>query len=359
MNAESSPTPTNLAADLRDLVNRSFDTNEMHEIAFDFGLDYDDIPGRGKGAKIVEMVQILARQQRVPEFIERCQALRPRENWTPLLEAAQREPLSFAVDFGQPETAVSQPTPPAAPTLLQNRNLLIGIGALVVVAIVVAVLLLNGNNDGGSISDFGGDTGLLEKIESMVSNTQPQTQFQFDTAMAGWQGSGFQVEFIDDFADVILAPQSTLLRDRTFRPGQGILLDFKMSAVDDTNPPVTFILQNAQNREDATRIITLEAVAQPHSSAIENGEALGADQFARNTTLQPNVDYTMTMGFDENGRFLASIFGYSVSTQEDARFIHEQPAEWTNDTWWFAIDTGDQGTVTLLGGWEFNFDTVK
>lgn len=355
MTADPAPKSTNLAAELRDLVNRSFDNNEMHEIAFDFGLDYDDIPGRGKGAKIVEILQILARQQRIPEFIERCQVLRPREDWGTLLKAARKEPLSFAVETVQPQTAVPTPKPVAAPapSLLQNRNLLIGVGALVVVAIVVAVVLLNGRR---SISNFNGDDGLLTKIESMVSNTRPETDLLFIEGLAGWQGTGFRVS---EFEDVQLASQSTLLRDRTFQPGQGILLDFSLTAVDETNPPVTFILQNAQNREDATRIITLEAVAQPHSSAIEKGEATAADQFARNTTLQPEINYTMTMGFDENGRFLASIFGFSVGTEEDARFIHEQPAEWASDTWWFAIDTGNQGTVTLLGGWEFNFDTVK
>lgn len=351
MNADPSPNLTNLAAELRDLVNRSFDTNEMHELAFDFSLDYDDIPGRGKAAKIVELLQILARQQRVPEFIERCQELRPVEAWAPLLKAAQSEPLSFAIDPVSPNTAVS-PTP-SSPSL--NKNMLIGIGALVVVAIIAAVILLTRND--ASISNFNGDQGLLDKIESLVSNTAPQTQFVFDSGMAGWQGDGFQAIESEELVD--LSNGATLLRDRTFSPGQGILLDFTMSGVSETDPSVTFFLHNAQNREEATRIITLQAVTQPQSSALENGEAVGADQFARNTTLASGVDYTMTMGFDANGRFVASIFGFSTSTQEDARFIYEQPADWADDTWWFSLDTGNQGLVTLLGGWEFNFDTVR
>jgi hypothetical protein len=355
MHTDSNPTSPNWAAVLRDLVNRAFDTSEMHELAFDFKLDFDDIPGRGKSDKIVELLQILARRKQIPEFIERCQALRPRENWQPLLAAAQSEPLSFHIE---PEpvraTAVSTPSPPPtlASSLLQNKTVLIGLAALALIVVVALVAL----NRRGSVSNFNGDEGLLTKIESMVSNTQPQTQFRLIEGMPGWQGNGFQV---GEFEDVQLASQSILLRDRTFQPGQGILLDFTLTAVDETNPPVTFILQNAQNREDATRVITLEAVIQPHSGAIENGEATDADQFARNTTLEPNVDYTMVMGFDEDGRFLASIFGFSVGTEEDARFIHQQPADWASDTWWFAIDTGTQGTVTLLGGWEFNFDAVR
>ena len=131
-----------------------------------------------------------------------------------------------------------------------------------------------------------------------------------------------------------------------------------MSEVSSNDPVVTFSLQNAPNREDATHIISLQALTQPESSAVADGEVMGADQFARNTTLMADTDYTVVMGFDENGRFLASLFGISVGTDQDAKFIHELQ-EGTNETWWFHVETGSQGSVTLLGGWEFTFDSVK
>ena len=356
MNAESSPTPTNLAADLRDLVNRSFDTNEMHELAFDFSLDYDDIPGRGKAAKTVELLQILARQQRVPEFIERCQQLRPRENWAPLLEAAQREPLSFAVEMPALETAVPQPTPPAAPTLLQNRNLLIGIGALVVVAIVVAMVLLNGR----SRTDFANDGALVTKIEAMTTNPKSERQLFFDEGTPGWLLTSNSAVFLPgEDGGVALGPESTVVRDRTYAPGQAILVDFSFDEVNSTEPVVTFTLQNAPNRADATRVISLRVLTQPDSVAIEDGEEMAASQFARNTTLVADSSYTVIMGLDENGRFLATLFGFvGSSTAEDAIFKYDLP-DWTQDTWWFSIDTGSQGSVTLISGWDLTFDTVK
>ena len=353
MNTESSPTPTNLAAELRDLVNRSFDTNEMHELAFDFSLDFDDIPGRGKPGKIVELLQMLARQQRIPEFIERCQALRPREEWGSLLEAARREPLSFAVEIVEPETAVSTPHP--TPSLLQNRNLLIGIGALVVVAIVVAILLLNGR--GGS--DFANDSALVAKIEAMTSNPKSERQLFFDEGTPGWLLTSNSAVFLPDEEGLQLGADSVAIRDRTFGPGQAILIDFFLDEVSSTNPVVTFTLQNAQNRADATRVITLQALAQPDSSAIENGAEITANQFTRNTTLVAGQSYTVIMGLDGNGRFLATVFGFGdSSTADDAIFTYTLP-DWSQDTWWFAIDTGSQGRVTLLGGWDFTFDTVK
>lgn len=355
MNAKSSPTPTNLAAELRDLVNRSFDTNEMHELAFDFSLDFDDIPGRGKPGKIVELLQMLARQQRIPEFIERCQVLRPREDWAPLLEAARREPISFAVDVVEPETAVSQPTSPAAPSLLQNRNLLIGIGALVLVAIVVAVVLLNGR--GGS--DFANDSALVAKIEAMTNNPKSERQLFFDEGTPGWLLTSNSAVFLPDEEGLQLGSDSVAVRDRTFGPGQAILIDFFLDEVSSTNPVVTFSLQNAQNRADATRVITLQALAQPDSSAIENGAEITANQFTRNTTLVAGQSYTVIMGLDGNGRFLATLFGFvGGTTADDAIFTYNLPG-WPQDTWWFTIDTGSQGRVTLLGGWDFTFDTVK
>lgn len=354
MNSDPTPASTNWAADLRDLVNRAFDTNEMHELAFDFNLDYDDLPGRGKAGKIVELLQILARQQRIPEFIERCQTLRPRENWQPLLEAARSEPLSFHVDYPAAETAVSTTAPaPPGTTSLPNKNLLIGAGALALIVVVVLVIL----NLGGGNSNFGGDEGLLTKIEALVSGTDPQTELFFDQGLPGWEATSAQAFFEDGIVE--LGEQSMLVRDRTFGPGQGILLDFEFAQIDNDDPTVTFSLQNAPNRADATRIVELRVLAQPESSAIENGEATAADRFARNTTLEVGTSYTAVMGLDASGRFLASVFGFSSNTEEDANFVHVEPEAWANDTWYFHLETGNQGSVTLLGGWEFNFETVK
>ena len=349
MSAETENNSINLAAELRRMIASRFDTHELHRLASDMGIDYDDLPGEGKSRKIVELIQLLSRQERIPQLIELCKRERPQVNWQPLLDAAHQEPLSFAVL----DTLGDGDEPPASPTLLQNKPLLFGLGGLLLIIIVGTIFLFGG---GDPPNDFDGDEGLLLKIESLVSNPNPQTQFDFSPGLPGWQGDGFQ---LTELGDVRLAPQASLLRDKTFRAGQGILLDFTLSNVDNDEPAITFSLQNAQDPAQATRVITLQATTQPQSSALENGEAMMADQFARNTNLAANVDYTMTMGLDENGRFVASIFGFSVDTEEDAIFIYEQPAEWADETWWFHIDTGNQGAVDLLGGWEFNFDTVR
>lgn len=265
-----------------------------------------------------------------------------------MLDAANSEPLSFHVDYGtEPKTAVSPPT--TSP--LQNKNLLIGIAALAFIVVVTLVVM----NLGGA--DFGGDEGLESKLDALMSGVQSQTQLFFDEGLPGWQLNNSQQLISEE--TVQLGAQSILVRDRTFSAGQAILIDFVLDEVSSSDPVVTFSLQNAANREDATRIISLQALTQPESTAIENGTTAAADQFARNTTLVANTDYTVVMGFDGNGRFLASLFGFSTSTDEDANFIHAQPEEWANESWWFHIETGEQGSVTLLGGWDFTFDKVN
>lgn len=350
MGVDASTPPKNWAAELRDLVNRSFDTNEMHELAFDFNLDFDDIPGRGKSAKIVELLQMLARQQRVPEFIERCQELRPRENWEPLLQSSRTEPLTLTVDYDHSDTAVS--ATPSLP-IWQNKTVLIGFGVVVIAAIVVA-LLLRGK------TDFAGDKALVTKIESMTNNPKSERQLFFDEGTPGWLLTSNSAVFLpDEDGGVELGPESTVVRDRTYAPGQAILVDFYLAEVSSTDPEVTFTLQNAPNVADATRIISLRVLTQPDSAAIENGVEMPASQFARNATLVADSSYTVIMGLDENGRFLATLFGFvGSSTAEDAIFKYDLP-DWTQDSWWFSIDTGSQGSVTLLSGWDLTFDTVK
>ena len=348
MNADPLSSSTNWAAELRDAVNRAFDPNELHELAFDFNLDYDAIAGDNKGRRIVELIQILARQQRIPEFIERCQALRPKVDWQPLLEAAKHEPLSFHVDYAGAETAVSPATP-----LLQNKLLLIGAAALVLIAVLVVVVM----NLGGGDSDFAGDEGLAIKLATLVENPEPQTQLFFNEGLPGWRVTSSNAVVSDE--TVTLGPQSLVVRDKTFAPGQGILIDFEMSEVSSSTPVVTFSLQNAANPAEATRVITLLALRQPESASLENGAAMAADQFARNTTLSSEESYTAVMGLDGNGRFLASIFGFSTNVQEDANFVHVEPEEWASETWWFHVEASGQGSVTLLGGWDFAFDSVK
>lgn len=99
MNFESSSSAPNRKASLRDRVSFAFSTDDLHGLALDFGLDYDELPGDSKVRRVVELIEIVVRREQVLEFIERCHMLKPRGNFLPLLEAARQEPQLFSLEY--------------------------------------------------------------------------------------------------------------------------------------------------------------------------------------------------------------------------------------------------------------------
>jgi hypothetical protein len=357
MQTEPDTPPSNWAAELRDLVNRVFDTNDLHELSFDLGIDYDGIAGDSRSRKVVELLQILSRQRRLPEFIERCQALRPMEKWQPLLDASRSEALAFYLGDDLPaKTAVSAPAPSAptnAAALLKNKGIWVGTA----VALLVLIAFLWWNSPGGTLPPDFGDPVLFTKIESLVTAPRPERELILDENYTGWNLTSQRAAVFDD-GNFILGPQSDLLRDTSFGPGQGILLDFELSEVNSQVPVVTFSLQNNPDRSQATRTVSLLALRQPDSVAIADGEQSAPAQFSRNLSLAADELYTVMLALDANGRFVITIFNVH-GVEADAMFIHRQPPEWAQDSWRLNIQTGDTGSLMLLGGWEFTFDDIK
>ena len=124
MSSDSLSKPIAWNVKLRRLVNIAFSSDNLHDLTMDLGIDFDDIPGSTKTRKITELMQILARDKRIPEFIETCEALRPRENWRPLLEEAKKNPLSFDLDYEtiDPEMAVYKFIGKAVAEALEKRQ---------------------------------------------------------------------------------------------------------------------------------------------------------------------------------------------------------------------------------------------
>lgn len=355
MNMDASTSSSNWLAELRALVNDAFSTDELHGLCLDLHVRYDEIPGEGEVRKVVELIQMMARDGRIIEFIEECQRNKPLRNWAPLLEAAKQEPLTFrsapeavlpTPTLATPATAVSTP---GASSLLQNKWLLIG-GTAVLVLIVILVIVFNRDSD-----EFG-DPVLFNKVESLVSGTKLQADVIFTEGLPGWKAQ--QAVYSDEA--MLLGSQISVLRDRTFGAGQGILLDFEMGQVnsDPADPSLTFSLQNAPDRAAATRLVDLLVMTQPDGVVIENGQSSAPTKFVRNMTLVPNELYTMVMGLDANGRFVASVFSV-FGVEEDATFTFDLPEEWARETWYLTVQTGSNGTATLVNGREFTFDQVK
>lgn len=70
-------------------LNRYFSLDEIRTICFNMGIDYDSIPGEAKSAKTRELIQDLARNQRLRELLDLVTRYRPRVAWPPMPENFQ------------------------------------------------------------------------------------------------------------------------------------------------------------------------------------------------------------------------------------------------------------------------------
>lgn len=66
---------------LADLLDETFNDNELRSLCFALDEDYDNIGGQTKRNKIEELVQKLNRQGRLPELMEQYRHLRPKRAW--------------------------------------------------------------------------------------------------------------------------------------------------------------------------------------------------------------------------------------------------------------------------------------
>jgi len=82
-------------AKLRHELIRCFDENELRDLCFDLGVDYESLPGEGKRAKVRELIVYLERRGRLPELVKMGRELRPDVSWED-------------VSAGIPETAVGK-----------------------------------------------------------------------------------------------------------------------------------------------------------------------------------------------------------------------------------------------------------
>lgn len=68
-------------ARLRKILLDRFSDDELHTLCFDLGLDYEYLPGVGKGGKARELIKYLVRRERVSELIEIGRQMRPDIDW--------------------------------------------------------------------------------------------------------------------------------------------------------------------------------------------------------------------------------------------------------------------------------------
>jgi hypothetical protein len=68
-------------AELRKNLVKHFSDSELRDLCFDLVVDYDVLPGVGKGDKARELIAYLERRGRISELVEACRQRRPNESW--------------------------------------------------------------------------------------------------------------------------------------------------------------------------------------------------------------------------------------------------------------------------------------
>jgi len=66
---------------LRQVIEQSFDEEELRTLCFDLNVDYDTLPGRGKAAKARELISYFLRREQVQKLAACIQQQRPNASW--------------------------------------------------------------------------------------------------------------------------------------------------------------------------------------------------------------------------------------------------------------------------------------
>ncbi len=75
-------------AELRQLLVEYFNDSELQELCFDLGVSYEEVPGRGKREKAMELIAFMERRGRLPELLDLCRQRRANINWPAVAEKA-------------------------------------------------------------------------------------------------------------------------------------------------------------------------------------------------------------------------------------------------------------------------------
>ena len=117
---------TNYFQQLRLEIADAFDIDELQEITFDLGLDWEELAGNTKSTKITSLLITIGQSNRLEEFIILLKKLRPQHQWATITNL-QKQRVDFI--FFQRENQVENKTPIAnvadivlSPQELRNRR---------------------------------------------------------------------------------------------------------------------------------------------------------------------------------------------------------------------------------------------
>jgi serine/threonine protein kinase len=129
-------------AELRHKLDCYFSEEELRNLCFDLGIDYEALPAQGKSGKARELIAELERKRRLDALVALCRQLRPDASWAEIIAAKP------SAGFEQEQQPVPISVPPPRPTVpthqTSNRWLLPTMGAGGAALVIVALIILSG-----------------------------------------------------------------------------------------------------------------------------------------------------------------------------------------------------------------------
>jgi hypothetical protein len=77
---------------LRQILDKSFNRDELRTLSFDLSVDYDNLPGEGKVSKARELISYLERRDRISELVRIGKKRRPNISWEYVSEVTKEAP---------------------------------------------------------------------------------------------------------------------------------------------------------------------------------------------------------------------------------------------------------------------------
>lgn len=87
-----------ILSQLRQSLIQQFSKSELHHLAFDLGVEYEELTGSTRSDKAVSLIEYLQRNGRLPELITQCRQLRPSTIWP---DVAHIKPYSDPIGHGK------------------------------------------------------------------------------------------------------------------------------------------------------------------------------------------------------------------------------------------------------------------
>lgn len=353
MTTEHGAESKNWVTDLQNALNRYFSIDELEALCLSLDLDYEGLPGESKQRKIVELIQHMVRTGRVDQLIQKCSRHRPNVDWEEMLAAAKENPLRLETVFKTPDAAKSRPQPQSASNisrLLGNKWVLAGSGIIVLFVILIALLVR-------SFGSLTADLGVKqERVDMLLAEAQVTGQRGFEADAAGWEVASSQAIFGEDF-NLTVRSQNNLVRNRSFGPGDAIIIDFELSQPTDA-PQVEFVLQSGEDRETAAGLIVAGVGKRVATTAEFNGETASPTRFDQNLVLDPDYLYSVMLAVAEDGAILITVWD-DFDPNLHSTFIYNPGPELADSNWRINIATPPNGEVILDEWWDLTFATVR